>query len=256
MNHAVLYVTFGALIGFSLGLLGGGGSILTVPILVYVIGQDVHSATGTSLAIVGGSAVAGTLAHLRRGDVRIRSGLVFGLASMTGALPGAWLNRLVEGRLILLLFACLMIAAAVQMLRKRSAPGRRPVENASRDRDAGRPWRLLVGLGWIVGLLTGFFGVGGGFLIVPALVLGGKFPTHQAVGTSLLVIAMASAAGFAGHVGLGTVDLDTVGTFVLGGLAGALLGTGLSSRVSEQKLTAAFAWFTIAVALYLVYRNV
>ena len=107
----------------------------------------------------------------------------------------------------------------------------------------------------MVGLLTGFFGVGGGFLIVPALVLVGNFPTHQAVGTSLLIIAMASVSGFLGHLSFGTVDLTVVKLFVLGGLGGVLAGTVLAGRVPEQKLARAFGWFTIIVALYLIYEN-
>jgi len=124
MNQAILSLIFGGLIGFSLGLLGGGGSILTVPILVYVIGQDVHAAIGTSLAIVGGSALLGAFAHSRKGDVRIKSGLAFGLMSMIGAIPGVWLNRLAAGKVILLLFAFLMIAVAMEMLRKKTAEGK------------------------------------------------------------------------------------------------------------------------------------
>ena len=255
MNQVILSLIFGSLIGFSLGLLGGGGSILTVPILVYVIGQDVHAATGTSLAIVGGSALLGALAHSRRGDVRIKSGLAFGLMSMIGALPGVWLNRLVAGKVILLLFAFLMIAVAVEMLRKKVAHGQLQTAGAPSEAYTRKDWLRLLALGLVVGLLTGFFGVGGGFLIVPALVLVGNFPTHQAVGTSLLVIAMASVSGFVGHLSFGTIDLTIVGLFVLGGLGGVLAGTVLAGRVPEQKLAKAFGWFTIIVALYLLYEN-
>lgn len=176
MSQAILSLVFGGLIGFSLGLLGGGGSILTVPILVYVIGQDVHAATGTSLAIVGANALLGALAHSRKGNVRMKSGLIFGLMSMIGAIPGVWLNNLVEGKVILILFGFLMLAVAISMLHKKIGhPG---------PKDAGMPyeaytpkdWFSLLLMGLVVGFLTGFFGVGGGFLIVPAIGVSGKFP--------------------------------------------------------------------------------
>jgi len=121
MSQAILSLLFGGLIGFSLGLLGGGGSILTVPILVYLIGQDVHAATGTSLAIVGASALFGALANSRSGNVRMKSGFIFGLMSMIGAIPGVWLNRIVAGKVILILFGFLMIAVAISMLHKKIA---------------------------------------------------------------------------------------------------------------------------------------
>lgn len=255
MSQVILSLIFGALIGFSLGLLGGGGSILTVPILVYVIGQDVHAATGTSLAIVGGSALLGAFAHSRRGDVRIKSGLAFGLMSMVGAIPGVWLNRLVTGKVILLLFGFLMIAVAMGMLRKQTVQRQPQTAGMPCEAYTRGDWLHLLALGLVVGLLTGFFGVGGGFLIVPALVLVGNFPTHQAVGTSLLIIAMASVSGFLGHLSFGTVNLTIVGLFVLGGLGGVLAGTVLAGRVPEQKLAKAFGWFTIIVAVYLIYEN-
>jgi hypothetical protein len=255
MSQVILSLIFGALIGFSLGLLGGGGSILTVPILVYVIGQDVHAATGTSLAIVGGSALLGAFAHSRSGDVRIKSGLVFGLMSMISAIPGVWLNRLVAGKTILLLFAFLMLAVAMDMLRKKTAERQLQTAGMPCEAYTRMDWLRLLALGLVVGLLTGFFGVGGGFLIVPALVLVGNFPTRQAVGTSLLIIAMASVSGFLGHLSFGTVDLTIVGLFVFGGLGGVLSGTALAGRVPEQKLAKAFGWFTIIVALYLIYEN-
>jgi uncharacterized membrane protein YfcA len=255
MSQIILSLIFGALIGFSLGLLGGGGSILTVPILVYVIGQDVHAATGTSLAIVGGSALVGALAHSRKGDVRIKSGLAFGLMSMIGALPGVWLNRLVAGKTILLLFAFIMIVVAMEMLRKKVAQRQIQTAGVSSEAYTRKDWLRLLALGLAVGLLTGFFGVGGGFLIVPALVLVGNLSTHQAVGTSLLVIAMASVSGFLGHLSFGNVNITIVGLFVLGGLGGVLSGTALAGRVPEQKLAKAFGWFTILVALYLFYEN-
>ncbi len=255
MGQIVLSIVLGSLIGFSLGLLGGGGSILTVPILVYIIGEDVHSATGTSLAIVSVSALIGAIAHVRSGNVQIKSGLIFGAASMIGTIPGVWLNRLVAGKVILLFFGLLMIVLGVGMLRNKTTH-----QSFS---SAGAPfevfaWKRLIGflaLGFAVGLLTGFFGVGGGFLIVPALVLAGHLPTHKAVGTSLLVIVMTSVSGFLGHLRFGAVDIKIVELFALGSLAGVLSGTALAGRMSGQKLSKAFGWFIIIVALYLIYKN-
>ena len=255
MSQTILSLVFGGLIGFSLGLLGGGGSILTVPILVYVIGQDVHAATGTSLAIVGASALLGALAHRRRGNVRMKSGLIFGLMSMIGAIPGVWLNHIIAGKVILILFGFLMIAVAISMLHKKIAHPEPKAAGMPCEAYTPKDWFRLLLMGLVVGVLTGFFGVGGGFLIVPALVLVGNFPTHQAVGTSLLVIAMASVSGFLGHLSLGAVDLGIVGLFVLGGLPAVLFGTALAGKMPERKLAKAFGWFIILVALYLVYEN-
>lgn len=255
MNQAILSLLFGGLIGFSLGLLGGGGSILTVPILVYLIGQDVHAATGTSLAIVGASALFGALANSRSGNVRMKSGFIFGLMSMIGAIPGVWLNRIVAGKVILILFGFLMIAVAISMLHKKIAHPEAKAAGKPCEPYTPKDWFRLLLMGLVVGFLTGFFGVGGGFLIVPALVLVGNFPTHQAVGTSLLVIAMASVSGFLGHLSFGAVDLGIVGLFVFGGLPGVLSGTALAGKMPERKLAKSFGWFIILVALYLIYEN-
>ncbi len=252
MDQPFLSLVFGGPIGFTLGLLGGGGSILTVPILVYVIGQDAHAATGTSLAIVGTSALLGALAHGRKGNVRLKAGLAFRAVSMLAAQPRVWLNRLVAGRAILLLFGCLMFAVGVRMIRRKAPP---VAAAPGAPAPGGRPWLRLLAPGSAVGLLTGFFGIGGGFLIVPALVLAAGFPTHHAVGTSLLVIAMTSASALAGHLHFGTVDPRLVGFFVAGGAAGILSGSALAGLLPERTLGRAFGWFIILLALYVVYRN-
>lgn len=254
MPADVLALVFGGAIGFALGLLGGGGSILTVPILVYVLGQDVHSATGASLAIVGATAALATLLHARRREVRLRAGLLFGGTSMIGALPGVWLNHLLPGRLILLAFVALMIVVAALMLGKRTGDSE-ATAITSCDFFTWREWLRLTLSGVLVGLLTGFFGVGGGFLIVPALVLAGHFPAHQAVGTSLLIIAMASLSGFLGHLQLGGLDLSVVGPFVAGGLIGSLGGTALCGRLPAARLAKGFGVFILLVALYTGYHT-
>lgn len=254
MGQTILSFILGNVIGFSLGLLGGGGSILTVPALVYLVGQDIHTATGTSLAIVGMSAMIGALAHARRGKVKASIGLAFGLASMIGAVPGVWTNRFLPGRMLLLLFSVLMIAVGIHMLRGKSAM-KSEISRVFPEDGPKKKWLRLSSLGLGVGFLTGFFGVGGGFLIVPALVLGAHLPMHQAVGTSLLVITMASFAGFLGHLRFGRVDFAMVAFFTIGGSIGALIGTQLAGKIPERQLRTVFGWFIILVALYIILRH-
>jgi uncharacterized membrane protein YfcA len=254
-THFFLSLIFGGVIGLSLGLLGGGGSILTVPVLIYIIGEGVHTATGTSLAIVGSSALLGAFFHYRKGEVRLKSGIGFGVMSMVGAVPGVLLNRIVAGNIILILFSILMMAVALDMLRTKPA-SKEPENRVPCETYTLKDWLKMLSIGLFVGVLTGFFGVGGGFLIVPALVLLGNFPTHQAVGTSLLVIAMTSFSGFLSHLSFGGIDLTIVSFFVIGGFFGVLSGTSFANRVSGRQLNRAFGVFTIFVALYLLYMNI
>ena len=182
----ILSLFFGALVGLLLGLLGGGGSILAVPVLVYVIGENVHSATGTSLAIVCSSALLGAFLHSRQGNLRLKSGILLGFMSMLGAVPAVWANRLVAADILLVLFGILMLIVAVGMLRNNTSSTQK--SDIPCELYTSKDWLKIIATGLVVGALTGFFGVGGGFLIVPALVIVGKFPMQQAVGTSLLVI--------------------------------------------------------------------
>lgn len=251
--HLVSSLLFGALIGLSLGLVGGGGSILTVPILVYAIGQPVHDATTTSLAIVGLNALIGALGHLRAGNVWLRTGAAFGVAGIAGAFIGSWLNSLVSGPLLLALFAIVMLVAAVGMLRRPAEVA--PVGAPARGLDAVEHWPKLLLSGLGVGLMTGFFGVGGGFVIVPALVLVLGLSMRVAIGTSLLVIAINSASSLVAHLRFGGLDLGITGLFVLGGLVGALGGASLAGRVSQKRLTQLFAAMIVTVAFYVLYRS-
>ncbi|MCE3276380.1 MAG: hypothetical protein K0R13_2235 [Propionibacteriaceae bacterium] len=245
----VLAIFFGTLIGLLLGLVGGGGSILTVPILVYVIGQDVHAATATSLVIVGLTALSGAVPHARAGRVALPTAAVFGGAGVLGAFAGAWLNARVEGPLMLFLFGILMLVVAARM-----AFGRTSL-TAVQDvpRSGLHPPVLVAGLG--VGAMTGFFGVGGGFLIVPALVLAVGFPMRLAVGTSLVVIAINSGAGVLAHLRTGGFDLAVALLFVIGGFAGGSLGGHFAGRIDEGKLSRGFAALVALVGLYLIARN-
>lgn len=252
MTHIALSVLLGALIGLSLGLVGGGGSILTVPILVYAIGQPVQAATTTSLAIVGLNALVGMAGHARAHRVDFRTGLLFGVVGIGGALIGSWLNTFVPASVLLVLFALIMLVAAAAMLRRRSEPsetGR--VQGGVRS---AREWATIAASGTVVGLMTGFFGVGGGFVIVPALVLVLGLSMRLAVGTSLLIIAINSAVSLAAHLRTGSLDLAVTGLFVLGGLVGALVGVSLAGRVPQRRLTQVFAALIFIVAGYILYR--
>jgi len=246
MIQVLLPLLFGGLVGLSLGLIGGGGSILTVPILVYVLGENVHLATGTSLAIVGANALIGAWDHQRAGRVRLRVALTFGALGMAGALVGTWLNQLAPGRAVLVGFAVLMLIASGAMVRVRLTNRQRTERTALSLRVAA------AGLG--VGMLTGFFGVGGGFLIVPALVLVLGLPMREAVGTSLVVIAIDAAAALLGHLHAGGVDLLVTVLFILGGAAGSIGGSRLSGRLDERRLRQGFAALVALLAVYILAR--
>jgi len=250
-DHLLAGLGFGALIGLSLGALGAGGSILTVPILVYALGVPVQAATGTSLAIVGLNSAAGALDHLRRGRLLPRTGLAFGASGLLGALAGSWLNHLLRGELVLLLFALLMVGAALSLLRRREAPSRPDFH----ERYGLSGWLRLALVGLGVGFLTGFFGVGGGFLIVPALVLVIGLPMTLAVGTSLLAIALNALWGVVGHARFGGLDLGLTALFALGGLAGVVAGGKLAGHLPERRLRAGFAVLVLAIAVYTFVRS-
>jgi uncharacterized protein len=244
--HLVLALALGTLIGVSLGLLGGGGSILAVPVLVYVARVEVHSAIGMSLAIVGAAALVGGLFHARDGRVDLRAATLFGAAGVVGAPLGAQATHRVAPRVLLLLFAGLMLAVGALMLTVRGAAR----HQAPRPHPAAVP-----AAGFGVGLLTGFLGVGGGFLIVPALTLLAGLPIHTAVGTSLLVIAANSAAGLAGHLGRGEIPLGLTAAFTAAAAAGALAGRRVASGLDPLRLRRAFAAFVVLVGLFLLARN-
>jgi uncharacterized protein len=244
--HLLVALALSALIGVSLGLLGGGGSILAVPILVYVARVDVHAAIGVSLAVVGTTALVGGLVHARAGRVDLRAAALFGGSGMLAAPLGAQATHAVAPRVLLLLFAALMLAVGGLMLRGKAVarPG------------APRPHPVAVpAAGFGVGLLTGFLGVGGGFLIVPALTLLAGLPIHSAIGTSLLVIAANSAAGVLGHLRQGEMPLGLTAAFTASATLGALVGVRLASSLDPTRLRRAFAVFVILVGLFLLAKN-
>lgn len=239
------------LVGLSLGLMGSGGSILTVPVLTYLVGQDEKVAIAGSLAIVGAIALVGSIPHVRRRNVDYRSVVFFGVPGMAGAWLGAWASQFVGGATQLVVFAVLMLVAGVFMLR--------PEPERRADAKPLRATTIAIE-GLVVGAITGFVGVGGGFLIVPALVLLGSLDMHRAVGTSLLVIALKSAVGFAKYVDvlddLGLeLDWQILGTFAVVGSAGSLVGGALGSRLPQRVLRRGFAVFLFVVGVYIVVRS-
>lgn len=235
-----------ALIGVTLGLLGGGGSVLTVPVLVYVLGVAAKPAIAMSLPVVGITSLISAVMHWRLGNVRIPTALTFGVLAMVGAFAGAKLAVFLSGAAQLALLSVVMLAAAASMLR-----GSRP------EADASAPARLtlLVPVALGVGVLTGLVGIGGGFLVVPALVLLARVPMRQAVGTSLLVIAMNSASGFVGYLGSVNVDWNFLAGFTGTAVVGALVGTALVSRVPQLALKRGFAVFLLAIGAFVLYKN-
>jgi uncharacterized protein len=246
----VLGYALALLIGLSLGLLGGGGSILTVPIFVYVLGFAAKQAIAMSLPVVGATSLVGATGHWRDGNVNLRVALPFGVAAMIGAYVGARFAALVKGPVQLLLLGAVMLAAAISMFR------RRPTDPTVAERAPPprlSPLLLLVGVG--VGLLTGLVGIGGGFLIVPALVVLAHVPMKQAVGTSLVVIAMNTVSGFAGYHGQVTIPWAFVAGFTAVAIAGILIGTRLVRHVSAAALRRGFAYFLILLGVLVMWQN-
>lgn len=256
--RALLASPLGFLIGLSLGALGGGGSILAVPALVYAAGQDPKAATATSLVLVTMTSVVGIGPHWRAGRVRVVPGLLFGAAGIGAAIGGSRLNRSVDGDLLLLAFSVVMLVAAAAMWR--SAQRRRAAATSGADRSSETiPTAVAVDVatvvkviaaGSFVGLLTGFFGVGGGFVIVPALVLALGFAMPEAVGTSLLVIVVNSLVALAMRAGDGGIEWSVVLPFAVSSLAGVVVGGRLAGTGDPTTLQRAFVALLVAVAVY------
>lgn len=243
----VIVALLASLIGVSLGLLGGGGSILAVPVLVYAAGLSAKEAIATSLVVVGVTALFGLIPHARRGNVEWRTGAIFSATAMAGAYLGGLAADLFTGTSLLLLFAGMMVVTAVMMFR-----GRRELKA-----DPGKPLPVALVLveGLAVGAATGLVGAGGGFLVVPALVLLGGMEMRKAVGTSLMVIALKSLAAFAGHAAHVSIDVQlalmVTGSAVVGSWAGAAMAKG----IPQEQLRKGFAGFVLAMACYVVWRE-
>lgn len=249
----LLAVLSGGLVGFSLGLLGGGGSILAVPLLIYVVGiEDVHVAIGTGALAVAASAFAGLIGHWRAGNVKWPCAAAFAAAGMVGAALGSTLGKLVSGERLLLLFALVMLAVGASMLRPKASAG---------DPSARITPRIalrLLAMGLLTGAIAGFFGIGGGFLIVPGIMLGSGMAVINAVGSSLFSVGafgLTTAASYAlsGLVAW-TVAFEFIAGGVLGGLAGIKVATLLAGR--KRALTIVFAGVIFVVAGYMIVRTI
>ena len=237
----------GLLIGVLLGLLGAGGSILAVPALVYGVGQPLSAAVPTSLVVVGISAAAAVVPRVRARQVQWRLAAVVGAAGIPAAFAGTAVNRQLHPRVVLLGFAVVMAAAALRMLREQPEVG-----GDCALPGGGVNWRgclpKAIGTGVVVGFLTGLFGVGGGFLLVPALVLLLGLPMTVAIGTSLLVVTLNAAAGFAAHAGTADIDYSVAAGFSGAAVAGSLLAARFATRLHAAALRRGFAWLVLSVA--------
>ncbi|MGH8427588.1 MAG: sulfite exporter TauE/SafE family protein [Gammaproteobacteria bacterium] len=249
----MIYAAFGALlVGISLGLLGSGGSILTVPVLVYLLHQPAKQAITGSLLIVGAISLIGATRYALQRLVSWRHVLLFGAPGVIATYGGAWVSQFVAGIVQLVVFAAIMGLAAWAMLRPAGLQGEEHSEHAL-------PWLLAAGVG--VGLVTGFIGVGGGFLLVPALVLLGGLDMHRAVATSLTVIVLNSASGFykqhALLSGIGqTLDWRIIGLFVLIGGLGSLAGSAAAGRIPHRHLRRVFGVFLILMCGFILWRSI
>ncbi len=238
-------------VGLSLGLLGSGGSILTVPVLVYAAGQPPKLAIGASLAIVGAIALAGAANYARQGGVEWRQVLYFGLPGIIATYGGAWASHFVSGTIQLVVFAVIMALASYHMLRPRVAP----LQTA-----AHRHYGWLLAAGVAIGLITGFVGVGGGFLFVPALVILGGLPMQRAVGTSLAIILLNAAAGFYKHFELLSaakvaMPWGIITVFSAIGIVGSVLGNLLATRLAHEQLRRLFGLLLVGMSGYMLWHN-
>jgi len=240
------------IVGFTLGLVGGGGSILAVPLLLYVVGMpDSHEAIGTSALAVAVNAFANLVPHARAHHVRWRPALMFAAAGLVGAFVGSSIGKLVDGHKLLILFALLMLVIAVLMLRGRKADA--GVAGAVQHVD---PWRLgATGLG--VGTLAGFYGIGGGFLVVPGLILATGMPTIAAIGSSLVAVGVFGMTTAVNYAVSGLVEWPIALLFIVGGIAGGWIGARLAKRLSAQRqtLTRVLGCMLVVVSAYMLYRS-
>jgi uncharacterized membrane protein YfcA len=240
VSRLALDLVYGAAIGGALGLTGTGGSILAVPTLVYLVGQDVHTAIGTSLAVVGGIAAEGALEQ--RKTVEWKAGMLLGACGILGTTPGSLLSAYVSSTVLMLLFSALTIAASISMLRSS--------QRADSSQNKPAPlWAILIA-GICIGFLTGFLGVGVGFLIVPTMVFAFACTMQVAIATSLLVIAFNSFVGLATRFATASIDWTIVGAFLAGGIAGNTAAAMLVGRLDQRRLKRIFAVFILAVGLF------
>ncbi len=251
------------LIGIALGLIGGGGSILTVPVLVYLMGVDAVAATAFSLFIVGATSAVGSVQYFIKGLVNIKTAIVFGIPSIVAvfltraylvpAIPKEIMSIgnfvITKSILMMLLFACLMIAASYSMIKKSKANA----EENNKEQKFNYPVILIEGM--VVGILTGLVGAGGGFLIIPALVILSKLPMKEAVGTSLVIIAAKSLIGFFGEGAETIINWQIILSVTAFAVIGIFIGSYLSKKIDGAKLKPAFGWFVLVMGIYIILKE-
>ncbi|HTQ82693.1 MAG TPA: sulfite exporter TauE/SafE family protein [Pseudolabrys sp.] len=254
--HVVLAIASGSVVGFTLGLVGGGGSIMAVPLLVYVVGvPSPHVAIGTSAIAVAASAAANLIGHARARTVKWSCALVFAASGIAGAAAGAQLGKMVDGSRLLLLFGVLMVIVGLLMLRPRKSGGDPDVKLTRESMPKLLP--MLVGIGFLVGALSGFFGIGGGFLIVPGLIGATAMPLINAIGSSLVSITAFGLTTAASYAWSGFVDWPLAALFIVGGALGGLFGIRLARHLSGYRhaLSLTFSGIVIAVGIYVIIRS-
>lgn len=243
----------GSLVGFTLGLFGGGGSILAVPLMIYVVGDPVaHVAIGTSAFAVAANAATNLVTHARKGNVIWRCALMYTIAGIAGAFVGSTLGKAVDGDKLLFLFAILMLAVGVLMLRGRSNPG---IPGATCNREKAPK---ILGYGGLSGAFSGFFGIGGGFLIVPGLVASTGMPILNAIGSSLVAVTAFGLTTALSYAFSGLVDWPLAAVFIGGGVAGGLVGARVAGMMASNKglLNTAFAGLIVVVAIYMAAQTI
>lgn len=248
----LLSASAGTIVGFTLGLVGGGGSILAVPLMIYLVGvEDPHVAIGTSAVAVATNALIGLASHARRHNVKWRCAATFALAGVVGAWFGAMIGKAMDGQKLLALFALLMLAVAGLMFRTRGREG-----DPDTKLNSGNAPRLL-GAGAVTGLLSGFFGIGGGFLVVPGLIASTRMPILFAVGSSLVAVSAFGLTTAFSYASSGFVIWSLAAVFVGGGVFGNLFGARLATRLADRKgaLNAVMAALIAVVAVYMLFRT-
>lgn len=252
LMQQILAVISGILVGFTLGLIGGGGSILAVPLLLYVVGyHDTHVVIGTTALAVAFTAFANLIPHWRSGNVRWKSALAFALPGALGAALGAAIGKIVPGKQLLFLFALLMIVVALSMLRARPGAGRQ-------ERTGWKMVFWTLPISFLVGLLSGFFGIGGGFLIVPGLMFATGMPLLNAIGSSLVSVGAFGTTTAVSYALAGLVNWLIAIEYIAGGILGGLGGAALATRLAGRKktLTRIFAGIVLLVAFYILSINI
>lgn len=252
---------YGALIGLTLGLTGAGGSIITIPILLYLLNMDIHNATGTSLIIVGISALEGAIQYMfgKRKYVHWKISIVFSIAGIFGAFLGSYINSLISGKIILYSFSVLMLIIGILMLKEKNTQNKKDLnlQSISLQNIKGfNAWIKFIFSGFGIGLMTGFFGVGGGFLIVPVLVLILGFPIKDAIATSLLVIALNCLWGVLSRLsGVGSIEWVQALYISIGAIIGMAFGVIIAKKIKAGFLTHIFSYFVIILSFYMFFRT-